>query len=103
MRRNFSALMIGLVVSLAIVSFANPDKPAVSPGAAQETSDDFLLLHDGDRVRVLFQKDAGPGSIRYRSLSNNSRLDILHPRQEQPSQELAITQSPLQTRRHFLE
>ena len=28
---------------------------------------------------MLFRRDAGPGSIRFLSLSNNSRLDILHP------------------------
>ena len=83
MRRMISALALGVVAALALVNVADYDKPraAAAPPVVAEAVrvDDFLLLHEGDSVRVLFRDDAGLGSIRFMSLSNNSRLDILHP------------------------
>src|SRR5688500_8292519 len=83
MRRIISALALASVVALAGVAFTDSDQPqaAAAPPVLAEAvrTDDFLLLHDGDSVRVLFRRDAGPGSIRFLSLSENSRLDILHP------------------------
>ena len=83
MRRIILALALMVVVSLAGVVSAEYVKPrmAVAPSAQQAAgaAEDFLLLHDGDHVRVRFRERAGPGSIRFLSLSDSSRLDIINP------------------------
>ena len=83
MRRIITAMALALVVALAGVTVADSDQPkaaaATTVAADAVRTDEFLLLHDGDSVRVLFRRDAGPGSIRFLSLSDQSRLDILHP------------------------
>ncbi len=83
MRRMISALALMVVMSLLGVTAAEYVKPkmdVVPPVQwASETAEDFLLLHDGDHIRVRFREKAGPGSIRFLSLSDNSRLDIINP------------------------
>ncbi len=83
MRKMFAALALLLVVSLAGAASAEYVRPklAVTPPAQinRGAAEDFLLLHDGDHVRVLFREEAGRGSIRFLSLSADSRLDIINP------------------------
>lgn len=82
MRRMISTLALVLAAALVGVTITDPDRPkaaaALPDRGIAATPDDFLLLHEGDSVRVLFRDDAGPGSVRYVSLSENSRLDIIH-------------------------
>jgi hypothetical protein len=83
MGRLFTTAALAVVLALAGAVATGSDVPKAAPTparpTARDTPDDFLLLHEGDYVRVLFRRDAGPGSIRYLSLSDHSRLDILHP------------------------
>ena len=83
MRRVIAATLMATALVLAGVTFAVPEEPGAAASAAPhrhaDAPDDFVLLHEGDYVRVLFRRDAGPGSIRYLSLSDTSGLDILHP------------------------
>ena len=81
MRRVIGAALLAAVLALAGVTFAVAEKPgaAGAPHDRAETTYDFVLLHEGDYVQVLFRRDAGPGSLRFLSLSDSSRLDILHP------------------------
>lgn len=85
MRRIISALALAVVTLLAGALVTGSYRPKAVAAAAPthqhltDTPDDFLLLHEGDYVRVQFREDAGPGSISYLSLSDTSRLDILHP------------------------
>jgi hypothetical protein len=83
MRRIILALALMALVSLTGVVSAEYVRPkmAVEPTAqrASGAEEDFLLLHDGDHVRVRFREKAGPGSIRFLSLSDSSRLDIVNP------------------------
>ncbi|HEX6185090.1 MAG TPA: hypothetical protein VFZ44_14485 [Pyrinomonadaceae bacterium] len=83
MRRIFSTTMLAVALALAgaVATGSNVSKAAHTPArpTSHDAPDDFLLLHEGDYVRVQFRRDAGPGSIRYMSLSDSSRLDILHP------------------------
>jgi hypothetical protein len=77
---NFALTFFVLLALLGVSSIGyDKSKASVTPAAeiVNDTPDEFLLLHDGDSVRVLFRKDAGPGSIRYLSLSDTSRLDII--------------------------
>jgi hypothetical protein len=78
-----SALALAVVALLAGAMVTGSDKPGAAAAPAHtnrpDSPDDFLLLHEGDYVRVQFRDDAGPGSIQYLSLSDASRLDILHP------------------------
>ena len=78
MKRAISGLTMIVVMALAGASAADADKVKPRPaqtGGAKAAPDDFLLLHEGDYVTVLFRKGAGPGSIRFLSLSDRSRLD----------------------------
>lgn len=83
MRRMISALALMVIMSLLGVTAAEYVKPkmdVVPPVRwASGTAEDFLLLHDGDHISVRFREKAGPGSIRFLSLSDNSRLDIINP------------------------
>lgn len=83
MRRMIPALLLAAVTALSagMVADSEKRKAVVNPPVhdAPTTPDDFLLLHEGDHVRVLFRENAGEGSIRFLSLSDSSRLDILHP------------------------
>ena len=84
MKRKISALALAAVVAMlagAVVTGSHGPKAATTHAHTHfsDSPDDFLLLHEGDYVRVLFRRDAGPGSIRYLSLSDSSRLDIIHP------------------------
>ena len=83
MRRMSAALALMFIISLAGVTVAEYVKPklAITPPAqiASATAEDFLLLRDGDRVRVLFREKARRGSIGFLSLSDSSRLDIINP------------------------
>ena len=83
MRRIISTLALAVVVGLAGITVADAGWPKAdasqSGTSVSATPDDFMLLHEGDYVRVLFRRDAGSGSIRFLSLSDKSRLDILHP------------------------
>ena len=83
MRRMSAALALMFIISLAGVTVAEYVKPklAITPPAqiASATAEDFLLLRDGDRVRVFFRAKAGRGSIRFLSLGDSSRLDIINP------------------------
>ena len=83
MRRMFSTMALAVVIMLAGAMATCSYKPKAEAAPVQpnvsKTPDDFLLLHEGDYVRVQFREDAGPGSIEYLSLSDASRLDILHP------------------------
>ena len=83
MKRMISALALAVVAMLAGVVATGSYEPKAATAHAHthfsDSPDDFLLLHEGDYVRVLFRRDAGAESIRYLSLSDNSRLDILHP------------------------
>lgn len=83
MRKMLSALALLFVISLSGVASAEYVRPktAVAPPArrAKGSAEDFLLLRDGDHIRVLFREKAGRGSIRFLSLSDNSRLDIINP------------------------
>ena len=79
MRSVISVLTLTIVLALAGVTAADADivKPRLTQaGGAKAVPDDFLLLHEGDYVTVLFRRNAGPGSIRFLSLSDRSRLDI---------------------------
>lgn len=81
MRSVFAATLMATLLALAGSAFAVAERPGAAAGAYNfsEAPDDFVLLHEGDYVRVLFRRDAGPGSLRFLSLSDSSRLDILHP------------------------
>ena len=82
MKRVISVLTLTAVLALAAATAADADKvrprltPAGGAKAAKAEPDDFLLLHEGDYVTVLFRRSAGPGSIKFLSLSDRSRLDI---------------------------
>lgn len=83
MRRMLSAVVLLFVMSLAggaVAEYVRP-KMAVAPTSqkAAGAAEDFLLLHDGAHVRVRFREQAGPASIRFLSLSDSSRLDIINP------------------------
>ena len=84
MKRKISALALAAVVAMlagAVATGSYGPKAATAHAHTHfsDSPDDFLLLHEGDYVRVQFREDAGPGSIQYLSLSDASRLDILHP------------------------
>ena len=84
MKRMISALALAAVVAMlagAVATGSHGSKAATAPPHTNfsDSPDDFLLLHEGDYVQVRFREDAGPGSIQYLSLSNASKLDILHP------------------------
>jgi hypothetical protein len=78
-----SALALAAVAMLAgavVTGSHGPKAAAAHPHTNySDNPGDFLLLHEGDYVRVQFRDDAGPDSIQYLSLSDASRLDIIHP------------------------
>lgn len=80
MRRLMLASVLAAVAALLCMLMADSGrrKAVAAPPAygVSAAPDDFLLLHEGDSVRVMFRDDAGPGSIRFLSLSDESRLDI---------------------------
>ena len=93
MSRMILALVLGLIIAAALVTYSDCGEPRaavaeyvkpkmnVAPPAQinKGVAEDFLLLLEGDHVRVLFRAKAGAGSIRFLSLSAGSRLDIINP------------------------
>ncbi len=83
MRRVCAALTLMITMSLAGAASAEYVRPKMNVAPPAQVNkggaEDFLLLRDGDHVRVLFRAKAGARSLRFLSLSAGSRLDIINP------------------------